>query len=264
MDSNDLTANLYFAATVRVAADLSLTRLLPLDALKEPLSPHETFSHRILLSLQALGVIEPELSLSNADDWLTARDWMDLGIETLAWRIRWAPRECRNRHDVATELLRTIEPSEQTLAGLLTIWEDLALAEAAQYARWALERSGYNPQWAHLAVATIREALRSFSVSQVMYFVHLAMRTVATTHQQGGVASNRLGHVLADAIGSYSRRAIVERWTVRGMVRPPELPTSAIAAIFAHEVTRLDDEYLTRPPSVAALLDAMTRVRSIH
>jgi len=39
---------------------------------------------------------------------------------------------------------------------------------------------------------------------------------------------------------------------------------SIIASMFAHEVTRLNDEYLTRPPSIAALLDAMTRVRSVH
>ena len=264
MDSNQLTANLYFAATVRVAADLSLTRLLPLFALKEPLAPHGTFSQRILLSLQALGVIEPELSASNADDWLMARDWIDLGLDTLAWRIRWAPRDCRTRHEVAQELLRTVEASDETLEGLLIIWQDLATAEVVQYAAWALERSGYNPQWAEVAFGNIREALTHFSVAQTMYFVSIALRTVASTHQQGAVASNRLGHVLADAVGSFLRRARLEGWTVRGMARPSDMPMSMIAHIFAHEVTRLDDEYLTKTPSTQALLDAMTRTRSIH
>ena len=264
MDSTDLTANLYFAATVRVAADLSLTRLLPLDALKEPLSPHGSFSQRILLSLQALGVIEPELSASNAADWLTAHDWIDLGLETLAWRICWAPRDCRDRHDVARELLRTIDPSDDTLEGLLTIWEDLAAAEVAQFTSWTLARSGYNPHWVQTAFANIRQSLKTFSVSQVMYLVSISLRSVATTHLQGGVASSQLGHVLADSLGSFSRRAVVERWTIRGLSRPAELPISTIVQIFAHEVSKLDDEYLTKAPSIAALLEAMTRVRSVH
>ena len=264
MRSTDLTANLYFAATVRVAADSSLTRLLPLYALKEPLAPHSSFAQRMLLSLQALGAIEPELSVSNAEDWLTARDWIDLGIETLAWRICWSPGDCRDRRRFAEALLADIEPTESALESLVQIWEDLALAEVAHYADWALAKSGYNPHWALFAIERLREALRSFSVGQVMYFVHIALRSVATTHQQGGVASDRLGYVFADAIGSFSRRAIIEHWTVRGMARPSELPMSAIASLFAEEVTHLHDEYLTIPPSIGALLNAMTRVSSLH
>lgn len=264
MHFQDLTANLYFAAAVRVAADSSLTRLLPLDALKEPLAPHHTFSQRILLSLQALGVIEPELSLSNADDWLCSRDWIGLGFETLAWRIRWTPVYCRDRRHFAEELLSTIEPTESTVESLLTIWEDLALAEVVHYADRALGKSGYNPQWVVHAVDAFREALRRFSVCQVMYFVHIALRSVATTHQQGGVASDRLGSVFADAVASFSRRALIERWTVKGMSRPTDLPLSAIASLFAQDVTHLADEYLTSPPSVTALIDAMTRSRSVH
>lgn len=264
MDSNDLTANLYFAATVRVAADTSLTRLLPLGLLKEPLAPHESFSQRVLIALQALGVIEPELSLSNAHDWLMTRDWIDLGLDTLAWRICWAPRDCRDRQAVAQELLRTIEPSEDMLEGLLVIWEDLALAEVAQYTKLMLAKSGYNPDWVPLAIANIRQALAHFSASQVMHLVNIALRTVASTHQRGGVASNRLGEVLADSLGSFTRRAIQERWSVRSVARPPELPVSAIAAMFSHEVTRLDEEYLTRSPSIVVIEHAMTRVRTLH
>ena len=264
MHSSELTANLYFAATVKVAADSSLTRLSPLFALKEPLAPHNSFAQRMLLSLQAIGAIEPELSMCHAEDWLTARDWIVLGIENLAWRIRWSPGYCRDRRRFAEELLADIEPSEGTLEALVQIWEDLALAEVAHYADWALAKSGYNPHWAILAADRLREALKTFSVAQVMYFVHIALRSVATTHQQGGVASDRLGHVFADAIGSWSRRAIVERWTVRGMVRPAEFQMSAIASLFAGHVTRLHDEYLTIPPSVDALENAMMRAGSMH
>jgi hypothetical protein len=264
VESTDLTAALYFAAAVRVGADRSLTRLLPLELQKEPLSPHENFSQRILFSLQALGMIEPELPIANAENWLAARDWGEIGLRTLAWRIRWTPKDCRERSTLASELLRGIEPSESVLGALLGIWEDLALAEVMQYASWTLAKSGCNPHWAEDAVANLREALKSFSIAQVMYLIQLAMRSLATTHQRGGTAASRLGTVFADSLSYFARRARLEKWTVRDTARPLELPISAIAALFAEEVTQLNDDYVTRAPSKTALLNAMARVRAVH
>lgn len=264
VNSSDLTANLYFSAAVRVAADVSLTRLLPLDALRLPLAPHDHYSQRVLLALQALGVIEPELSPSHADDWLLARDWTRYSFDSVAWRIRWAPRDCTRQHDVVKTLFKDIEPTEDAMQALLALWEDLALAETIQYAQWALAKSGYNPAWASLAADGLRQALTRHSVNQVMYLVHLAMRSLATTHQQGGTEATRLGNVFACAVTSFAQRAAVEHWTIRGMVRPTELPMSTLATIFAYEVTRLDDEYLTLSPSLAALSAAITRHRTIH
>lgn len=264
MNSSELTASLYFSAAVRVAADISLTRLLPLDALSLPLAPHDSYSQRVLLSLQALGVIEPELSLSHADDWLLTRNWMHYGFDSVAWRIRWAPRDCRRQHEEVKELLKDVDLSEDAMQALLALWEDLALAEAIQYARWTLAKSGYNPEWSNLAMEGLRQALKYFSVSQVMYLIYLAMRSVSSTHQQGGVEAIRLGQVFASSITSFSQRAAVEHWDIRGMSRPAELPLSTLATIFAHEVTRLDDEYLTQRPSSTALQTAMTRYRTIH
>ena len=264
MNPSDLTASLYFSAAVRVGADVSLTRLLPLDALHKPLAPHDNFSQRVLLSLHALGVIEPELSQSHAEDWLLARDWMHHGFDSIAWRIRWAPRDCQRQHEEVKELLKDIELSEDTLQALLALWEDLAQAEVAQYARWTLAKSGYNPEWTNLATNVLSRALEDFSVSQVMYLIYLSMRTVATTHQQGGLDATRLGQVFSDSIANYAQRANYEQWTIRGMNRPQDLPMSTLAMIFAHEVTRLDDEYLTLRPTLSALQAAITRHRTIH
>jgi hypothetical protein len=264
VNPTDLTASLYFSAAVRVGADISLTRLLPLDALNKPLAPHENFSQRVLLSLHALGIIEPELSQSHAEDWLLARDWMRHGFDSIAWRIRWAPRDCRRQHEEVKELLRDIELSDDTSQALLALWEDLAQAEVTQYARWTLAKSGYNPEWTDSAVDALRRALEDFSASQVMYLIYLAMRSVAMTHQQGGLDATRLGLVFSEAIANYARRAHIEHWTIRGMARPAELPMSTLSMIFAHEVTRLDDEYLTVRPSLDALTTAMMRHRTIH
>jgi hypothetical protein len=264
VNPTDLTASLFFSAAVRVGADIALTRLLPLDALNKPLAPHDNYSQRVLLSLHALGIIEPELSQSHAEDWLLARDWMRHGFDSIAWRIRWAPRDCRRQHEEVKDLLRDIEFSEDTSHALLALWEDLALAEVTQYARWALAKSGYNPEWTGQATDVLRRALEDFSVGQVMYLIYLAMRTLAMTHQQGGMDATRLSLVFADAIASYARRAQLESWTIRGMNRPADLPMSTLALIFAHEVTRLDDEYLTVSPSAGALANAMTRHRTLH
>ena len=264
MSPRDLTASLYFSAALRVAGDLAMTRLMPLEAVGRPLAPHEGFSHRVLLALQALGVIEPELSLSQAQDWLSARDWPRSGLESVAWRIRWTPRDCQRQHDAARQLLTDIDPSHEVLEVLQAIWEDLGTAEAVQYAGWSLAKFGYNPQWGLSAVDTLSETLRVYSVSQVMYFIQLAARTVVTTHQQAGAGASRLDQLFVSSIGSFARRAQVERWDVKGVSRPSNLPLSVISSIFAYEVTRLDEDYLTLCPSEEALACALLRGRTVH
>lgn len=264
MNPCDLTASLYFSAALRVAGDLAMTRLMPLEIARTPLAPHGVFSHRVLLALQALGVIEPELSLSQAQDWLSSRDWPRSGLESVAWRIRWAPRDCLRQHEAAQQLLADIDPSNEVLEVLLGIWEDLGAAEAVQFAGWTLSRYGYNPQWAQTARDALCRSLQTFSVSQVMYLVQLAARTVVTTHHQKEAGAARLDEIFVSSIGSFTRRAVVEGWDVRGVVRPTELPLSAISSIFAHEVTKLDEDYLAVRPSTEALVRALLRDRTIH
>ena len=264
MDLTDLTAALYFSAAVRAGADPSLTRLLPLGLQKEPLSPHENFSQRMLFSLQALGMIEPDLSKANAGDWLFAKDWGENGLRTLAWRICRAPSDGGRQTTRTVALLNDLKPSEDALDALLSIWEDLALAEVLQYASWTLESSGCNPRWAERAISNLQGALKTFSVAQVMYLVQLAMRSLASTHQRGGVWSSRLGDIFADSLRYFSLRAKLEKWAIRDMARPAQLPISAIAAVFARDVARLNDDYVTRVPSKPALLEAMSRERGVH
>lgn len=211
-----------------------------------------------------LGVIEPELTLSQAHDWLHSKDWPRRGLESVAWRIRWTPRDCLRQHEAAQQLLADIDPSNEVLEVLLDIWEDLGAAEAVQYAGWTLSRYGYNPQWAQSARDALSRSLQTFSVSQVMYLVQLAARTVVTTHLQRDAGSARLDEVFVSSIGSFTRRAVAESWEVRSVARPSELPLSALSSIFAHEVTKLDDAYLDVRPSSEALVRALLRDRTIH
>lgn len=258
MDSSDLTATLYFAAVVRVAADSSQTRLLPLSLLKEPLAPHENFSQRILLALQALEFIEPELTRSHAPDWLFARDWIHHGFKSLSWRIlRPAPTQLTALTDELTDLLIRDESTSETLIHLLALWEDLVLAETAEFARLALSRAGYDPRWADEAASALRQALKHFGASQVMYLVHISLRSLALTHQRGAVPTSQLGHVLSTSIADYTQRAVTERWSIKSMLREPDRPSSAIAALFADTVTRLGPAYMSDPPSVDSLVRAL-------
>jgi len=64
------------------------------------------------------------------------------------------------------------------------------------------------------------------------------MRSLAGTHQRGGIASSRLGTVFADSLSYFALRAKLEEWTVWEVPRPAELPVSATVALFAQEVTR--------------------------
>jgi hypothetical protein len=45
-------------------------------------------------------------------------------------------------------------------------WEDLALAEVAEYTRWSLAQVGFNPNWANDATGALKAALEQFSRGQ--------------------------------------------------------------------------------------------------
>ena len=261
MEATNQTADLFFAAALRVGADCSNTRLLPLALLREPLAPHGRFSQRMLLALQALGFIEPELSQSHAEDWLFSRDWITHGFANVAWRILKPPRsyvgalqDWAEGEDTSTAVLET----------WVDIWEDLALAEVAEYARWSLARSAFNPDWADEATSALQQGLKYFGANQVMYLVHIALRSIALTHQRGSVPITHLGHVFASSIANYVQRASTEHWTIRGMTRATDLPRSSITVIFADAVTGLGERYFTERPSLAALVRAITSRQTLH
>ena len=265
MHTADLTAQLFFAAALRVGADASNTRLLPLDLQREPLAPHARFSQCMLLALQALEYIEPELTKAHADDWLFARDWIDHGFTSLGWRVlRPAPAQITDYTHALSAVLDHADSVDGTLAQLLALWEDLALAETAEFARLALSRSGYDPRWADEAAPALRKALEHFGASQVMYLVHISLRSVALTHQRGAVPTSQLGHVLSTSIADYVQRALAERWAIRGMVRGLDRPRSAVAALFADTVTGLGAAYLAEPPSTDVLVRALVARHTVH
>jgi hypothetical protein len=261
LPAGDLTADLFFVAALRAGADSAHTRLLPLTRRREPLAPHNRFSQRILLALQAMRYIEPELSLSHAEDWLYSRDWIAYGFADVGWRILKPSSESVSalRHWV-NEIRSPVAPLELWV----DVWQDLALAEVAEYARWSLARAAFNPDLADEATSALQDGLRHFSISQVMYLIHIALRSIALAHQRGGTAISQLGHIFASAIATYVYRAMNERWTIRGMARSIELPRSSIAAVFADDVIGLGDAYLNERPSTESLRRAIASVEAVN
>lgn len=255
---------LYFAAALRVGADASCTRLLPLNLLREPLAPHERLSQRILLGLQALGFIEPELHASHAKDWPFSRGWTDHGFTSVSWRILKKPSVADASAMDASHWLTDPEFDADALKTLATIWEDLALAEVAEYARWSLSRSAFNPEWADEAVPAFQHGLKHFGINRMMYLVHIALRSVTMVHQRGSARTAQLGHIFASSISHYVHRAVLEKWSVRGMTRSTDLPRSSITILFADVVTGLGERYFTEQPSLEALVRSMTSQQTLH
>jgi hypothetical protein len=259
--TSDLTADLFFVSALRACADHAHTRLLPLARCREPLAPHARFSQRILLALQALRYIEPELSLSHADDWLYSRDWITYGFADIGWRVLKSPQESLSAlRNWADEVRSPNAPLE----AWLSVWEDLALAEVAEYARWSLARSAFNPDWADEATGALKDGLCHFSIGQVMYLIHIALRSIALAHQRGGTSIHQFGHTFASAIANYVRKATNERWTIRGMARSMDLPRSAITAVFVDEVTGLGDVYFDEAPDIESLSRAIAQLEAVH
>ncbi|UXI66122.1 hypothetical protein [Tahibacter amnicola] len=250
MGATNLTADLYFASAMRAGADRSRTRLLPLADLKEPLAPHDRFAQRMLLALQSLGYIEPELSLSWAEDWLYSRDWLSQGFENVSWRILRSPASTVAALQIGDD---EVDACSGTLETWTAVWEGLALAEVAEYARCALADTGFNPNWANDATDALQAGLAKFSVQQIMYLVHIALRSLAFEQRRALPRVCKPGHAFSAAIHNYVRRASTEGWMIRGMPRPWELPRSAIAVIFSETVTGLGEQYYTERPSLEAL-----------
>lgn len=250
MPATNLTADLYFVSALRAGADRSRTRLLPLADLKEPLAPHGRYAQRILLALQSLGYIEPELSLSWADDWLESRDWLSHGFENVSWRILRPPGASNEALQIWGDELDTNRCALKTWA---TVWEDLALAEVAEYAQCSLADAGFNPNWANDATEALQAGLTKFSIHQLMYLVHIALRSLALEQRRLLPRSCKPGQAFSAAIRNYVRRASAEGWVIRSMVRPSDLPRSAITVVFAESVTRLGERYYTERPSLDAL-----------
>jgi hypothetical protein len=258
---HDLTADLFFVSALRVGADNTFTRLLPLANLCTPLAPHARFSQRILLALQSMGYIQPELSLSWADDWLSSRDWLSRGFENVSWTI------LRTPHESTSALANWAVDADTVTSDIenwLRIWEDLALAEIVEYTRWSLAQVGFNPCWANVTCEALVGGLAKFSIQQMMYLVHISLRSLALHHQRSSTGIGRLGHVFSNAIHNYVQRAYAERWTIRGMVRTPDLPRSAIATLFADSVTGLGERYYTEHPSLDALARALVEGHTLH
>jgi hypothetical protein len=257
----DLTADLFFVSAIKVAADGSRTRLMPLANLREPLAPHPQFAQRMLLGLQSVGYIEPELSRSWAADWLSSRDWFSYGFDNVSWRVLRSPvRSAEALHGWANGVVST----DSIFETWLKIWEDLALAEVAEYTRWSLAQAGFNPNWANESTTALTAALQRFSIQQVMYLVHIALRSLALHRQRSTTAIARLGNLFSNSILTYVQRAYAERWTIRGMVRTSDLPRSAVAALFADTVTGLCDRYYAERPSLDALTRALIGERTLH
>lgn len=261
MPATNLTADLYFVSALRAGADRSRTRLLPLANLKERLAPHGRFAQRMLLALQSLGYIEPELSLSWAEDWMDSRDWLSHGFEHIGWRILRSP-------GAGTEALHAWGDEPGTNADALKtwalVWESLALAEVAEYAQCVLADTGFNPNWASDATEALQAGLAQFSVHQIMYLVHIALRSLALEQRRSFPRYGQPGHAFTAAIRNYVRRAATESWVIRGMRRPPDLQRSAIAVIFAETVTGLGDRYYTECPSLDALARTVAQRQTRH
>jgi hypothetical protein len=259
--THDLTADLFFVSAIRVGADTTFTRLLPLANLPTPLAPHVRFSQRILLALQSMGYIQPELSLSWADDWLSSRDWLSRGFESVSWSILHTPHE-------STSALANWAADMDTVTSAfdkwLRIWEDLALAEVVEYTRWSLANVGFNPSWANETHEALVGGLSKFSIQQMMYIVHIALRSLALQHQRASTGIGRLGQLFSSSIHNYVQRAATERWTIRGMVRTPDLRQSAIVTTFSDTVTGLGEHFYTERPSLDALVRAHMGDQTLH
>ena len=249
----DLTADLFYVAAIRAGGERG-TRLLPLSEFRQPLAPHKRLSERMLIALLAIGYIEPDLPVSQSEDWLCARDGLFRGFESVRWKTRRSPTLA----SIALEnWCEGSDPNRSVLEAWRDMWEDLALAELAEYTRRSLMEAGFNPSWALDAINALTAGLQTFSVRQVMYLVHVTLRSMALSRMRVKAGACGAERAFATSLCDVVQRAIAEHWAVRGLARAADFPRSAIADVFTEMVTELGDRYYSERPSLDVIASAL-------
>lgn len=255
----DLTADLFYMAAVRAGGERGVTRLLPLSEFRQPLAPHKRFSERMLIALLGIGYIEPDLPVSQSENWLCSRDGLFRGFESLRWRTKRSPAISMIALENWTE---GSDPERSVLDAWLEVWEDLALAEVAEYTRWSLAEAGFNPTWALDSINALASGLAKFSVRQVTYLVNVTMRSMALECRRASTGALRLERTFATSLYDVVQRAIAEHWAVRGLAHTADFPRSAIADVFTETVTELGDWYYSERPSLDVIASALRSRKS--
>lgn len=250
----DLTADLFYMAAIRAGGERGVTRLLPLSEFRQPLAPHKRFSERMLIALLGIGYIEPDLPVSQSENWLCSRDGLFRGFESVRWKTKRSPAASMVALENWTE---GSDPERSVLEAWREMWEDLALAEVAEYTRWSLAEVGFNPTWALDSIKALASGLTRFSVRQVTYLVNVTLRSMALERRRASTGASKLDRTFAVLLCDVVQRAIAEHWAIRGLARTTDLPRSAIAAVFAETVTELGDRYYSECPSLDVIASAL-------
>lgn len=209
------------------------------------LAPHAEMASQMLRELSYAGAI----AWGSAGD--ASRSWI-FGAppsQPMEWRLSDALAAVK---DLTFELKQhavSLASAPAATEDLFTVWRELAISEAVGFLGNELGEHRFDEKWALTAVPAIERGLRKLSATQMYYFCWLAVREVASRYLRYPASIHTLADSLVLYIDQRVDRAIAERWALRDWSDYRGRTLSAVAAVFADQITKLGSDYLARVPS---------------
>lgn len=187
--------------------------------------------------------------------WEIAPESLETPIEGLQWRLAWKAYRLESLPDAVTDYLRSVERDEYGIALRLRLWRELVLAESERFFEQQLAKHRFDPAWAQDLIFVQRETRAELSASQWRYCVWVATR-------QGASVALQLRSPDPEAVRQAIYADLVRRigpvasgqWANASFVPHVTRPESALARLFAYELTNLRDAFWPLVPSELALL----------
>ena len=125
----------------------------------------------------------------------------------------------------------------------LELWHEIGLYECLEFLYARLDE--YSLPTDHIGEKTnlaIKEALKSFSISQVYNFIWRATTNVAAFSQKNNISKKHAVNTIAGAIIKSSERALAEEWDVKKYGRNYDYPQTVISEVFFNNILKIGDK----------------------
>jgi hypothetical protein len=235
----------FFTAYARIGAAEDLSYFVPLELIKEPLSPRGAMDVDIGLALLRSSARLLEVHPGSRVE-AFAWDAEDAPKTFYVSKVHWlvpggdVPRVLRELDD---RLEASREAVIDDSAQIAKLWEEIAVEEVLEYLAVALDDHNLPFTPGDTTRLVIASTLEHFSVAQVFGFVWRAAKDAAA-FQARGHARQHAANTVTGSIQRQADRARSEGWNVKPFRRDRRCPQSEVSRVFSSLVLHADDGVL--------------------
>lgn len=189
------------------------------------------------------------------DRWKALASAEETPFELLQWRLTWND-DRNNRKDLLRDLEGFLEDVPRDDGGLslrLSIWGELAKAEAEGFFEHQLMKHRFDSAWAQDIAFVIRETHPALSIAQWRYCAWAATRHGASIALQQLPAIDGVREAVHRELRRRATRVASGQWGDCAFVPRDLIPKSGLGCIFTTRLARLGALYWMSPPAAEAI-----------